>query len=531
MSANLKMITLEAIIAIMIILTFLTRLYKKKHSSKIHPSLPPGPTPLPFFGSIQMFLNRPIFKWIHKLMDQFNTQILCVRVGPSTNVIVVSSPDIACEFLKKQDANFASRPEMLSACLTSDGYRATITSPFGDQWRKMRRILNQNILSPPIHKWLQPKRDEEANHLPRYIYKQIQSKDSTLTTRGGLINIRMVSQHYCGNIIRNMIFGTRFFGKGLEDGGSGNEEIEHVDSIMTILKYIYGFSISDYFPWLRGKIDLDGHEKNIRAAIRGVRKFQDPLVDERIQMWNNGVRKVENDLLDVLVRHDNPKLTTEEIKAQIIDLMLATVDNPSNAVEWVMAEMLNKPEILKRAVEELDNVVGRDRLVEERDLPQLNYIKACLKESFRLHPFVPFNPPRVAITDTIISGYFIPKGSHVLLSRLGLGRNQDVWTNPMEFDPERHLYGDDGNHVVNLSDNSLRILSFSTGKRGCPGVMLGTTITVMLLARLLQGFTWEVPFNSTGIKLVENHDDLSLKVPLIAIAKPRLSTDILLLSF
>lgn len=115
-----------------------------------------------------------------------------------------------------------------------------------------------------------------------------------------------------------MIFGTRLFGAGMEDGGPGEEETEHVTSVLTLLKYLYAFSITDYFPWLGGKADFDGHEKILRTAIQRVRKYQDPLIDERIQMWNDGVRKVKNDLLDVLINHGSPKLTSEEIKAQII---------------------------------------------------------------------------------------------------------------------------------------------------------------------------------------------------------------------
>ncbi|CAI9270972.1 unnamed protein product [Lactuca saligna] len=237
-------------------------------------------------------------------------------------------------------------------------------------------------------------------------------------------------------------------------------------------------------------------------------------------MWENGDRIEKNDLLDVLIQHDNPKVTIVEIKAQIIEIMIASVDNPSNAVEWTMGEMMNEPTLLKRAVEELEHVVGGNRLVQERDLPQLNYLKACIKESFRLHPFAAFNPPHVSTMDTTVAGYFIPKGSHVLLSRRGLGRNPNVWADPLRFNPDRHLQGEEKQVV--LTDNELRMISFSTGKRGCPAVVLGSTITTIMLARLLQGFTWEPICKELPINLVENHDDLSLAKPLMLIAKPRL---------
>ncbi|GKE68388.1 phenylalanine N-monooxygenase-like protein, partial [Tanacetum coccineum] len=77
------------------------------------------------------------------------------------------------------------------------------------------------------------------------------------------------------------------------------------------------------------------------------------------------------------------------------ELMQAIVDNPSNSIEWEMAEMINQPRIFAKAVEELDRVVGKDRLVKESDIPNLNYIKACARESFRLHPVGPFNPARM----------------------------------------------------------------------------------------------------------------------------------------
>ncbi|OMP14123.1 Cytochrome P450 [Corchorus olitorius] len=92
--------------------------------------------------------------------------------------------------------------------------------------------------------------------------------------------------------------------------------------------------------------------------------------------------------------------------------MLATVDNPSNVVEWAMAKMMNQPEILHKAMEEIDRVVGKERLVQEADIPRLNYVKAFAREAFRLHPIAPFNLPHVSNADATIAGYFIPKGSH-----------------------------------------------------------------------------------------------------------------------
>ena len=107
-------IPVVSISIILIIIFIFFRKYLTSKTTSNQPGLPPGPTPLPFIGcTVQMLLNRPTFRWIHKLMDQFNTPILCIKLKPSTHVIAVSSPNLACKFLRKQDVVFSSRPETL----------------------------------------------------------------------------------------------------------------------------------------------------------------------------------------------------------------------------------------------------------------------------------------------------------------------------------------------------------------------------------------------------------------------------------
>ncbi|KAJ4827821.1 hypothetical protein Tsubulata_017129 [Turnera subulata] len=129
----------------------------------------------------------------------------------------------------------------------------------------------------------------------------------------------------------------------------------------------------------------------------------------------------------------------------------------------------------------------------------------------------PFNVPHKFMQDTTVAGYHIPKGSHVLVSRYGLGRNSKVWVNPLSFDPERHT--NDGH--VSLLENDLKFISFSTGRRGCIAGVLGTYITTMLLARMVQRFDWTPP--PKGIDLSEAADEiLTPAIPVTAFAKPRL---------
>nr|GMD39853.1 isoleucine N-monooxygenase 1-like [Ipomoea batatas]GME10910.1 isoleucine N-monooxygenase 1-like [Ipomoea batatas] len=478
-------IFLPFLILLVVVITGKWQLTNRRKKSKL--PIPPGPKPWPLVGSFpEIFRSgKPAFRWIHNFMDEMKTEIACIRLG-GTYVIPVTSPELAREFLKKQGSVFSSRPVCMSADLISNGYQSSIFLPPGDKWTKMRKILQSHVLSPAALHWLHDNRAEEANYLVKYIHKM------------HAVNVRIVSRQYCGNVISKM-------------------------AMFALLQTLYGLGVSDHIPWL-SVFDIDGYKSIINKAMSVMRKHLDTEVDKRVQMWKDGIKTVEQDILDVLMLKDNagkPLLSDTEIKTQVLEMMLATTDNPSNAVEWALAEMINQPKLLEKAVKEIDRVVGRERLVEESDLPNLNYVKACIKEGFRLHPVAPFNIPHVSLADTAVGGYFIPKGSQVLLSRVGLGRNAKAWEEPLVFKPERHLKEDGGE--VDLNDSELNLLAFSTGRRGCPAVKLGSLMTTMLMARLLQGFTWNLPPTLPCISLTEAKHDLFLENPLVALVKPRLS--------
>ncbi|KAI4974529.1 hypothetical protein ZWY2020_047809 [Hordeum vulgare] len=442
----------------------------------------------------QLIWNKPaVFRWIHRLLKELDTDIMCLRLGV-THVIAVTCPEIACEVVRKNDKVLASRPTTLASESFSLGYKGTIVTPHGEQWSKMRKVLTSEVLAPPMEQKLHHLRKEEYEHLVRRYFNS-------------------------GPLVAS------------STNGPGPDEVAHVAALFTLLNYLYSFCVSDYFPVLQG-LDLEGHETASKNVMKTLNRLHDPIIQERIRersTLHNGGQKKEacRDFLDVLVSLEDangqPLLSVDEIRAQIVEMMYATIDNPSNAVEWALAEMANMPEVMQKATDELDAVVGKDRLVQEFDISQLNYLKACIREAFRIHPYHAFNPPHVAMADTNVAGYTIPKGSHVILSRMGLGRNPKIWDEPLEFRPNRHLNTTD----VLLHEPGLRFISFSSGRRGCPGISLGTSVTMMLFARMLQGFTWTKPHGVESICLEESSSGaLALAQPLVLQAKPRLSAHI-----
>ncbi|RLN18179.1 tyrosine N-monooxygenase-like [Panicum miliaceum] len=490
--------------------------------------LPPGPATLPFIGNMhQLIWNRSsVFRWIHRVLDETaaGAGALTLKLG-SVHVIVVTCPEIAREVLRRNEAAFFSRPATFASSLFSYGYKSTSLTVVEDQWKKMKRVLTSEVLSPALECRLHGRRVLEADHLVRSVHGQLE------LTPGGCVDVRHVARHFCGNIIRRLVFGKRCFGESPAAmsvaGGPGADEQEHVDALFTLVNYVYNFGVSDYYPGLVG-LDLDGHEKVARGVMRTLDRLHGPVIDERVREWSQrrkaGDRRDVADILDVLVSLEDadgqPVLSMDEIKAQTVELMFGSVVYPSNTVEWALAEMMNRPGVMQKAIDELDAVAGKERLVQESDICNLNYLKSCIREAFRLHPYHAINAPRVATEDTAIAGYLIPKDSHVIVSRIGLGKNPKVWPEPLEFRPERHL--GDGVAVV-LAEPDLRFVTFGTGRRGCPGVSLGTAFTMVLFARLLQGFSWAKPPGIDRINLQESPTSLALAAPLVLQAEPRLA--------
>jgi phenylalanine N-monooxygenase len=292
------------------------RLHNNQNSKKSR--LPPGPKPWPIVGSLpEMLAKKSAFRYIQEVMNNLNTEIACIRLG-NVHVIPVISPEISRDILIKQDSVFASRPLNWSSEYGSGGYLTTALTPYGEQWKKMKKVLTNELLSPLRHQWLHDKRVQEADNLVRFVHNQCMNG-------GGVVDVRVAAQLYSGSVIRRLVFNRRYFGEGREDGGPGAEELEHVEALFTALKYLFAFSISDYMPCFRG-LDLDGHKGAMKKACEVVRKYHDPLIEDRIEQWKNGEKKVEEDLLDVLIllkdAHNNPLLNEEEIKSQIMVALL-----------------------------------------------------------------------------------------------------------------------------------------------------------------------------------------------------------------
>jgi flavonoid 3'-monooxygenase len=161
-------------------------------------------------------------------------------------------------------------------------------------------------------------------------------------------------------------------------------------------------------------------------------------------------------------------------------------------VEWVMAELLRHPDIMKRAQEELDTIVGTNRLVCELDLQYLLYFQAILKETFRIHPPAPLLLLHRSIQPCQIQSYNLPTNTRLIVNLWAMGHDPNNWEKPLEFDPDRFMQQ---HREIDVHGQDFELLPFGTGRRACPGRPLGILSVQIVLANLLQSFDWTLPPN------------------------------------
>jgi cytochrome P450 len=153
-----------------------------------------------------------------------------------------------------------------------------------------------------------------------------------------------------------------------------------------------------------------------------------------------------------------------------------------------MTELLQNPLSMAKACEELRRVIGSRRNIEESEIGQLPYLQAVIKETFRLHPPAPLLIPRQAEKTTKIMSYTIPKGSRVLINIWAIGRDENLWSEPEKFIPERFLV-----KTVDFKGGHFELIPFGTGRRICPGMPLAIRMVHLVLGSLLNQFKWRLP--------------------------------------
>ncbi|GMY15353.1 cytochrome P450 CYP736A12-like [Fagus crenata] len=438
-------------------------------------SRPPGPRALPIIGNLHMLGSLP-HRALQTLAKKYGP-IMSLRLG-HVPTIVVSTPQAAELFLKTHDTIFASRPKLLASEYMSYGTKGMAFTEYGPYWRNVRKLCTLQLLSASKIELFAPMRKQELGSLVQSLKKAAARHEVVdLSAKVG----QLIEETTCRML----------FGRSMDD------RFDLKPLIVEVLRLSGAFNLADYVPYL-GILDLQGLTQRMKKVSRALDVVFENIIEEHEQI-PNGQQDRQRDFIDVLLSLMNQPMNPQDeqeyiidrtnIKAIIVDMITGAYDTSTSAIEWTFFELLRHPRVMKHVQEELERVIGMNRMVEETDLANLTYLDMVVKESFRLHPIIPLLIPRESMEDIELNGYYIPKKSRIIINYWAIGHDPIVWSdNVEEFYPERFL-----NSNIDLRGRDFQLLPFGSGRRGCPGIQLGLITVKYVLAQLLHCFDWVLP--------------------------------------
>ncbi|XP_038708922.1 cytochrome P450 71AP13-like [Tripterygium wilfordii] len=472
-------------------------------SRKQNLKLPPSPPKLPIIGNLHQLGDMPHL-CLQGLAKKYGS-IIYLQLGEIPTVIV-SSARLAEEVMKTHDHALSSRPQLFSAKHLFYGCQDIAFAPYGAYWRKIRKISMVELLSVKQVQSYSFVREEEVTRLVNRI------AESCPCT----ISLTKVLHLYANAVVCRVSLG-RDFSEGGDYDRHGFEKM--LDDYQELLG---GFSLGDFFPSMEFMHSLTGMKSKLMETFHRFDRFFDQVIDEHL---NQSAReqKEHKDIVDVLLDIKNKgsaeiNLTMDNVKAVILDMFAAGTDTTFITLDWGMTELIMNPKVMAKAQAEVRSIVGDRKMVLESDLAQLYYLKAVIKEIFRLHPAVPVLVPRESMQDVTIDGYDIPAKTRIFVNAWAIGRDPESWGNPETFDPERFM-----GSSIDFKGLDFELIPFGAGRRICPGMTFGTATVELALAQLLHSFDWELPpgVRTGDLDLTEVFGiSMHKKSELIVVAKP-----------
>lgn len=443
--------------------------------------LPPGPRALPVIGSMHLLGPMPHLSFTD--MSKTYGPLMHIRIG-SVPTIVVSSPDMARQFLRTHDADFANRPPSEVFRCISYGLKGFAFAECGPYWRDIRKLSVTHLLSAPKIASFRSVRKEELSRLVESLSEAAEQRRA--------VDVSAALGDVVSDVVCRMVMGRRC----TTDDIQGTRFREVTNELMSILG---AFNLNDFIPVL-GLFDFQRMRKRMMAVHKVLDDFLEKIIDEHQSVDGTTRRKAErDDFVDVMLSFmDDSGSNKEElgvhfdrttVKAIVLDMLEASMDTLRTPVEWALSELIRKPAVMKKLQEEIATVVGVHRQVEEADLARLDYLAMVVKETLRLHPLSAFLFHH-GKEERVVSGYRIPKRSSVMVNVWAIGRDPNVWPEaPEEFMPDRFVQND----VDFRGGNDFRLLSFGSGRRMCAGMQLALVVVPLLIAQLVHCFDWELP--------------------------------------
>ncbi|KAF1752920.1 hypothetical protein GCK72_019475 [Caenorhabditis remanei] len=439
-------------------------------------NFPPGPCPLPVFGNL-LSLNKPPpgYEAFERWTKQFG-DVYTFWIGNKPYIMINTFDKIKETFVRDADT-YVNKNIPLSSVLFRGGEHGVIDSN-GATWRDHRRFAISNLRDFGLGKNLM---QEKILIEVQEIFKRFDASE------GPEVEIPPAFDNAVANVINQILFGYRFI-------GAKQDEFLELKRILLTPTRLFG----NLIIFLAMNVSLI--EKILPDSV-----YKKPFIDFRettFEFFNkqieNHEREVDFDDLDSEnsdyveaylkeqrkreLQGDTETFSDVQLVNMCIDLWFAGLGTTTNTTTWAISFLLHNLKVQEKIHEELDRVIGSDRLISTADKNDLPYMNAFINESQRCTNLVPLNTQHATTRDTVINGYKIPKGTGVVAQISTVMNDEKTFPDHKTFNPDRFI---DENGKLKKIDE---LIPFSTGKRQCLGEGLARMELFLFIANFFNRY-------------------------------------------
>ncbi|KAF9608864.1 hypothetical protein IFM89_011902 [Coptis chinensis] len=392
--------------------------------------------------------------------------------------------------------------------------------PYGLYWREARKIAIHELLSDQRLQSLRHVRISEVSTSIKELY-QLWQENCNEANESVLVEMKQWFSDLTLNVVVRMVARKRYFGASAKTDDDEGKRLQK--GLKDFFHLIGLFVLSDALPYL-GWLDFQGHEKAMKTTAKELDSILGRWLEEHRQDKFNGGTKSEPDFMDVMLSIlENKNLfgyeADEVNKAMCLAMILGGADTTMVSLTWTLSLLLNNPHSLKKAQDEIDTHIGKERKVHESDIDKLVYLQAIVKETLRLYPAAPLPAQHEALEDCTVAGYHVPAGTRLITNIRKIQQDPRLWSNPCDFLPERFLTTQAN---VDFRGQHFEFIPFGTGRRMCPGISFGLQVVHLTIARMLQSFDFKTPLDAS-VDMTESAGLTNIKAtPLEVLITPRL---------
>ncbi|KAF5382531.1 hypothetical protein D9615_002807 [Tricholomella constricta] len=434
------------------------------------PPLPPSPPADPIIGHLRMIPQSDQEMFFYNLGKQYGDVVYLHVLGKP--MIVLNSVKAAVDLLEKRSSNYSDRPDFPIFELM--GWDPTVTFlHYGKQFQTQRKLL-QGYLNKNECVNYHPFQTREARVLVQNLIANPEARDGLLSRFSTAIVIRLVSGHQITSDDDYYIRMAEEVGATAANSGPP------------------GSTAVDFFPFLKNFPSwfpgtyYARYARSVRKVVRNLHDYPHDAVQEQLK---KGTARPSFLTSQLEMLNNNPggkgvnKL--EDILGAAGAMYIGGADTTSSSMSIFFLAIVIHPECQVKAQEEIDRVIGQGRLPELTDRDSLPYMECLMQESLSIF----FNlllltqtigVPHRSLEDDIYNDMFIPKGSVIIANIRGMTLDESMYSNPLEFNPDRFLPKDQGG-----LGEPFPITTFGFGRRVCPGKYLADASLWIAMASLL----------------------------------------------